>query len=153
MNWQNNKTVAEWGVVVLRVVVGLVFLVHGGQKLMMFGVAGTAGFFGSLGIPLPMVAAVGVILVECLGGLALILGLGTRYVSPLLALNMLVALLTVHLSAGFFVSDGGVEFVLTLLAASLYFTLSGPGLLSLDAWLAKNPAKQAQTPLRAGTGR
>ncbi|GAB4423471.1 MAG: DoxX family protein [Anaerolineae bacterium] len=140
MHWQNNKTLAEWGLVVLRVVVGLVFLVHGGQKLLMFGLGGTAGFFGSLGIPLPMVAAVVVIAVELLGGLALLLGLGTRYVALLLAGDMLVAILTVHLPAGFFVSDGGYEFVLTLLAASLFFALAGPGLLSLDARLTKSSA-------------
>lgn len=137
MKLQNNKSVAEWGLVVLRVVVGLVFLIHGGQKLFMFGFGGTAGFLGSIGVPLPMVAAIVVIAVEFLGGLALILGFWTRYVSALLAVNMLVALITVHWPAGFFVSNGGYEFVLTLLAASAFFALTGPGSWSLDARLLK----------------
>jgi uncharacterized membrane protein YphA (DoxX/SURF4 family) len=55
------------GRLALRVVVGLVFVVHGGRKLFEFGLAGTAGFLGSLGIPLPTVAAMGVIAVEVLG--------------------------------------------------------------------------------------
>ena len=67
-----------WGVVPLRAVVGVVFVVHGTQKLFGFGLAGTAGFLGSLGIPLPTVAAAVVIAVELLGGLALLLGAGTR---------------------------------------------------------------------------
>ncbi len=137
MKWQNNKSVAEWGLVALRVVVGLVFLIHGGQKLFMFGFGGTAGFLGSVGVPLPMVAAIVVIAVEFLGGLALLLGLGTRYVAALLAVDMLVALLMVHLPAGFFVSNGGYEFVLTLLAASAFFALAGAGTWSLDAQLLK----------------
>jgi uncharacterized membrane protein YphA (DoxX/SURF4 family) len=85
-----------WGVLPLRIVVGLVFVVHGAQKLFGFGLAGTAGFLGSLGIPLPTVAAAALIAVELLGGLALLLGAGTRIVAAALAADMLVAILTVH---------------------------------------------------------
>ena len=62
------------------------------QKLFGFGLAGTAGFLGSLGIPLPMVAAVVLIATEHLGGLALLLGAGTRIVAAVLAADMLVAI-------------------------------------------------------------
>ncbi len=119
------------GITVLRVVVGIVFAAHGWQKLTGFGLEGTAGFFGSLGVPLPQVAAVVVIALELLGGIALILGLGTRYVAPLLAFNMLVAMLLVHLPAGFFLPEG-VEFVLTLMAASVALALTGSGAYALD---------------------
>ncbi|HEU4325954.1 MAG TPA: DoxX family protein [Roseiflexaceae bacterium] len=119
------------GITVLRIVVGIVFAAHGWQKLG-GGVEGTAGFFGSLGIPLPQVAAVVVIALELLGGIALILGLGTRYVAALLAFNMLVAMLLVHLSNGFFAGDGGVEFVLTLMAACVTLALTGAGAYALD---------------------
>jgi uncharacterized membrane protein YhdT len=57
-----------WGLTILRVVVGIVFLVHGYQKLFHMGFHGVAGFFGHLGIPLPMVFAVIVTLVEFVGG-------------------------------------------------------------------------------------
>jgi putative oxidoreductase len=120
-----------WGVLPLRLVVGLVFVMHGAQKLFGFGLAGTAGFLGSQGIPLPMLAAVVLIAVELLGGLALILGAATRLVAAALAFDMLVAILTVHLRAGFFVPDG-VEFVLTLFAGCLALIGLGAGLWSVD---------------------
>ncbi|GAB4217179.1 MAG: DoxX family protein [Roseiflexaceae bacterium] len=119
------------GITVLRIIVGIVFAAHGWQKLGN-GVEGTAGFFGSLGVPLPAVAAVVVIALELLGGIALILGLGTRYVAPLLAFTMLVAMLLVHLPNGFFAQQGGVEFVLTLFGASVALALTGSGAYALD---------------------
>ena len=120
-----------WGVLPLRLVLGLVFVAHGAQKLFGFGLAGTAGFLGSLGIPLPAVAAAGLIAVELLGGVALILGAWTRIVAALLAADMLVAILTVHLRGGFFVPDG-VEFVLTLLGGCLTLVGLGAGPCSVD---------------------
>lgn len=128
----NTQSTQNWGLLLLRVAVGLVFAVHGAQKLLLFGIGGTAGFLGSLGIPLPEVAAIVVILVELVGGLALLIGLGTRYVAALLAVNMAVALFTVHLPNGFFVDGGGFEFVLVLLAAALFFALHGGGALAVD---------------------
>jgi putative oxidoreductase len=120
---------------ILRIAVGIVFAAHGGQKLFMMGFDGVAGFFGSLGVPLPMVAAIGVTLVELVGGIALIVGVGTRYVAGLLALDMLVALFMVHLPNGIFVSEGGYELVLVLAAAALFFALGGPGVWSVDSRL------------------
>src|SRR5437773_9937936 len=75
MSAQGNSLTANWGLVPLRLVVGLVFIVHGGQKLFVFGLGGAAGFMAKVGIPWPFLAAVVVIAVEILGGLALILGL------------------------------------------------------------------------------
>ena len=123
---------SRWGVLPLRIVVGLVFVVHGAQKLFGFGLAGTAGFLGSLGIPLPTVAAAALIAVELLGGLALFLGAGTRIVAAVLAADMLGAILTVHLRGGFFVPDG-VEFVLTLLGVCVALVGLGAGPWSVDA--------------------
>lgn len=128
----NTKSTQDWGLLVLRIAVGLVFAVHGAQKLFMFGIDGTSGFLGSLGVPLPQIAAIVVILVELAGGLALLIGLGTRYVAALLAVDMVVALVTVHIANGFFVDGGGVEFVLVLLATSLFFALNGGGRLAVD---------------------
>lgn len=134
----NTKSTQDWGLLVLRIAVGVVFAIHGAQKLWMFGIDGTAGFLGSLGIPLPQIAAIVVILVELVGGLALLIGLGTRYVAALLAVNMAVALVTVHLANGFFIDGGGVEFVLVLLAAALFFVLNGGGNFAVDRRLSAN---------------
>lgn len=137
---QNQTTTREWATLILRVVVGIVFAVHGGQKLFLMGFEGVSGFFGMLGIPLPFIAAIVVTFLELVGGIALILGIGTRYVSALLVVNMLVAMSLVHMPNGFFVSDNGYELVLTLAAAALYFAITGAGSLSLDARLAKSAA-------------
>jgi putative oxidoreductase len=125
-----------WGIAVLRVVVGIVFLVHGGQKLFVWGFSTVAGFFGQVGIPLPLLAAIVVTLVEFLGGLALVAGLFTRWAAIPLAINMLGAMLTVHLKAGFFLPDG-YEFVLTLLAANVALVLLGSGEASVDKLFGK----------------
>src|SRR5256885_4935117 len=83
MNAQGNSWAVNWGLVPLRLVVGLVFAVHGAQKLFVFGLGGAAGFMAKVGIPLPSVAAVVVMAVEILGGLALLLGLGTPVAAAL----------------------------------------------------------------------
>ncbi|MBI3002627.1 MAG: DoxX family protein [candidate division NC10 bacterium] len=128
-----------WGVAFLRVVVGIVFLAHGGQKLLVFGMAGMAGFMGQVGIPFPMLAAIVVTAVEFLGGLALVLGLFTRWAAIPLAADMLVAILVVHLKAGFFLPDG-YEFAFTLLGAALALALLGSGEASVDRILERRRA-------------
>jgi putative oxidoreductase len=71
-----------------------------------------------------------VILVEFVGGILLITGLGTRIPAALLAIDMLVAILAVHITHGFF-NPMGVEFPLTLLAGCICLALSGGGAASL----------------------
>jgi len=120
---------------IIRVAVGIIFFVHGWQKLFTMGIGGVGGFFSSLGIPAAGFMAAVVTFVELLGGLALILGLGTRLVAALLAITMVVALLTVHLPNGFFASDGGYEYIFALLAATIGLVVSGAGNLSIDSRL------------------
>lgn len=122
---------STWGITILRVAIGVIFLMNGWVKLFVNGIAGTAGFFDSIGIPLATVAAVVVSVLEFAGGAALILGIATRIVSPLLAVTMLTAIFTVHIGNGFFVANGGISHVFALLAATLALTLTGPGRLSL----------------------
>ena len=141
-----TSTNASYGVTLLRVVTGVTFLAHGLQKLLMFGLDGTAGFLASVGIPAAGLLAPLLIALEVVGGLALILGLFTRYAGAALALNMLVALLTVHISNGFFVDAGGFELVLLLGAASLALALLGPGAYALDALLPVGKRKAVTTP-------
>ncbi len=135
METEGNPSRA-WGLAVLRVVVGIVFLMHGGQKLFFMGFGGVAAFMGRLGIPAPMLAAVVVTLVECLGGLALLLGLFSRWAAIPLAIDVAVAILVVHLPHGFFMPSG-FEFPLTLLAANVALAFLGSGEWSVDRLLAR----------------
>jgi putative oxidoreductase len=122
----------SWGLTLLRLVVGVIFVMHGWQKLS-WGFDNVANqVLAPAGIPLPKLAAVVLTIVELLGGVALILGLLTRYFAALLAIDMLVALITVHIKGGFFVPKG-VEFPLLLLVANLNLILAGAGALSLSA--------------------
>jgi putative oxidoreductase len=129
MNAENSPRNGDWGRLILRLVLGLIFAVHGAQKVFVFGLDGTAGFMAKVGIPLPTVAATVVMAVELLGGLALILGLGTRVAAALIAIDMVVAILLVGLKRSFL---GGYEFELMLLAAAASLALLGSGSLSLD---------------------
>lgn len=134
MNQHFESELARWGLVFLRVAVGLVFLAHGAQKLFVFGVAGTADIMGKLGIPLPTLAAVIVIAAELLGGLAILLGVYARWAGVVLAIEMLVAIPVARLAGGFF-APYGFEFEFTLLAACLTLAALGSGDISLDRML------------------
>lgn len=132
----NSSSSQSWGTTLLRVIVGVVFLVHGGQKLFSFGFAGVTGFFTHMGIPIPAVSAPVVTLVEFLGGAALLLGVGTRVAALLLACDMAGAILFVHFKNGFFMPNG-FEYALTMLAANLSLALTGPGAASVEGMIGK----------------
>jgi putative oxidoreductase len=121
------------GLLVLRLVVGVTFLLHGIDKL--GDMSGTEQFFASLGIPAPGLMAPFVAITETVGGALLIVGLATPLVGLALAGDMLVALLTAHVDQGFFVDEGGFELVLLLGGASLAIALTGAGRFSADAAL------------------
>ncbi|HTE17141.1 MAG TPA: DoxX family protein [Armatimonadota bacterium] len=141
----NDNRYGDWGLTVLRVVTGIVFFMHGWTKVFVWGFEGTAAGFAQMGIPLAGIAGPMVGLLELLGGLALVIGLGTRWISIPLAITMLVAILKVHLGAGFF-APNGYEFPLMLLAGTIGLTLSGGGALAVDNVLAARrvPARSAR---------
>lgn len=132
-NTPRPSAAASLGLLVLRVVVGAVFAAHGAQKVFEFTIPGTIGSFAGMGVPLPEIAAPVVAFVELVGGILLILGFFTRPVGILLAVDMVVALVAVHLPAGLWVGDGGYEFVAVLGVAALALAFTGAGRFSLDS--------------------
>ena len=133
---------------ILRLVLGVVFLVHGAQKLLGWfggpGFSGTMGMFtGYLHIPAPL--AFLAIAAEFFGGLGLILGFLTRIAAFGIAVNMLVAIATVHHSYGFFMNWAGTqkgegfEYHLLVLAITAYLIIRGAGALSVDRAIAAKP--------------
>jgi putative oxidoreductase len=129
----NSTIFPSAGLLVLRVVVGVTFLVHGLDKLL--DLSSAEQFFASLGIPAPGLMAPFVAVTETVGGGLLIVGVATPLVSAALAIDMLVALLTAHIGEGFFAAEGGIELPLLLGGASVALGLAGAGRFSLDASL------------------
>jgi putative oxidoreductase len=132
----NIKLTAPYGLAILRIVLGIAFALHGWDKLTgEGGVAGVAGFFGSIGIPLPGLIAWVVTIVELVGGILLIVGFLTQYASILLVLDMLGAILFAYLLRGApFIENGAItwEKEAVFAAAALCLFLSGPGVWSID---------------------
>lgn len=123
----------QWSLTLLRITLGFIFAYHGYLKLFFpGGFKGTIGFFAAIGIPLPAYSALLVALVEFVGGLFLIGGFLSKWASMALIINMLVAIFKVHLSNGFLIVNGGIEFAAALIFSLLVILLNGPGRLSLD---------------------
>ena len=127
------------GILILRLVVGGILVAHGAQKLFgWWGGPGMQGWTGAMtrmrirpATPWAWISAVA----EFAGGIGLALGFLNPLPSIAIAGSMLVAIALVHLPKGFFVSKGGYEFNLSILAAVAAIALAGPGAISLDAAL------------------
>ena len=130
---------------VLRLVIGVVFIAHGWQKLFIFGPAGAGAGFAAMGVPLPSIMGPLVGVVECVCGAAVIFGVLTRVTSLALACDVLGAIVFFHAKHGFFVPMG-IEFVLTLFGSAITLWLAGPGEFSIDALVARRRADAAVQP-------
>lgn len=130
----------------VRIGAGVIFIAHGAQKLFGwfggYGLEGTAAWMGSIGLSPGTLMAALAGSAEFFGGLLLLAGLLVRPTAVVLAVTMLVAIITVHLQNGLFMSNGGYEFGLALLVISVGLAIRGAGSLSLDNLLQKKLTNQ-----------
>ena len=124
----------------LRIPVGIIFIAHGAQKLFGafggYGLEGTGQWMASIGLEPGYTLAFLAGSAEFFGGIALLVGLLTRPAAVVLAITMLVAIISVHISNGLFMANNGYEYALALLAASVSLMFSGAGKLSIDSAIA-----------------
>jgi uncharacterized membrane protein YphA (DoxX/SURF4 family) len=134
----------EASTLILRVILGITFFVHGVVKFQ-GGIENIAGWFGAIGLPGFLAYVVATI--EVLGGIALIFGLGSRVVSALLALLMIGATLKVKLAVGFLGNGemAGYELDLALLAMAVFIAINGSKLFSLDQVIFKGQKTDTTT--------
>jgi putative oxidoreductase len=135
-------TAGDVGILIVRLAIGLTFAAHGAQKVLGWwggpGFAGWTAGIARMGLrPAPLWAAISAG-VELFGGLLLALGLITPIASALLVAQSIYIIVRVHLPRGFWISGGGIEFALQLLAGSLLVVASGPGAIAIDPALGIN---------------
>lgn len=120
----------------LRIPTGIIFAAHGAQKLFSafggYGLEGTGQWMASIGLEPGYLLALGAGSAEFFGGIALLLGLLTRPAAVVLAFTMLVAIFSVHISNGLFMSNNGYEFGLALFSISVALAFNGAGAISID---------------------
>ena len=126
----------KFGRLLARLFIGAMFIGHGTQKWFGWfggpGIEGTTGMMDSLGLAPARSNAYAASLSETLGGVGIALGAFTPAAAATLIGTMTTAIRTVHFKNGFWVTGGGYEYNLTIIAALLLIVDGGPGALSLD---------------------
>jgi putative oxidoreductase len=122
----------SYGATILRLVLGVIYVMHGYLAAFVYGPAGMASFQKAHGLPFPEVGTWYLILAHGIGGICLILGVLVRLAALANVPIMAAALLMVHLKQGFFMSrDGGFEYSMLVLGATIAQALLGPGAFTL----------------------
>lgn len=129
----------DLGLLIIRLVIGVLFIGHGAQKLFGwfggYGIKGTGGWFESIGMKPGVAMACFAGLAELIGGILFVLGLLTPFAGIMIAGTMVVAIVKVHGPNGLWSTSNGYEYNLTLLAVAIGIALIGPGQYALDAFL------------------
>jgi putative oxidoreductase len=127
------------GLLIIRLVVGLLFVGHGAQKLLGwfggYGLKGTGGWFESIGMKPGVTMALFAGLAEFIGGILFALGLLTPLAGILIAGTMAMAIVKVHAPNGLWATANGYEYNLTLIAVAIGIAFTGPGQYALDTFL------------------
>ncbi|MED1469949.1 DoxX family protein [Bacillus salipaludis] len=125
------------GLLIIRLVVGILFIGHGAQKLFGwfggYGLKGTGGWFESVGVKPGVTMALFAGLAELIGGILFALGLLTPLAGIIIAGTMVMAIVKVHGPNGVWATSNGYEYNLTLIAVTIGIALVGPGHYALDA--------------------
>jgi putative oxidoreductase len=129
----------DLGLLIIRLVIGILFIGHGAQKLFGwfggYGLKGTGGWFDSIGMKPGVTMALFAGLAELIGGILLAAGLLTPLAALMIAGTMLMAIVKVHGPNGLWSTSNGYEYNLTLMAVAVGIALIGPGKYAIDAIL------------------
>jgi len=132
--YENMLPIAE---TLVRIVVGVMFLMHVSGKFTAGPGAVAANVMAKNGLEPALMWAYVIMFLESVGGVCLIIGLFTRFFAAALAIEMLVALLVVHLPKGYAAGAGGYEYVLLIGAVCFVYAIRGGGPYSVDAKIGK----------------
>ncbi|MCY9135376.1 DoxX family protein [Bacillus atrophaeus] len=127
------------GLLIIRLIIGLLFVGHGAQKLFGWfgghGLKGTGGWFESIGMKPGVTVALLAGLSELFGGIMFALGFLTPLAGIIIVGTMVMAIVKVHGANGLWVTNNGYEYNLTLLAVTIGIALTGPGQYAVDTFL------------------
>jgi putative oxidoreductase len=139
----HDRTAVDVSLLLMRAVVGIIFAIHGSQKLFgAFEGPGLAGVVGMMG-PVGYAVAVG----EFFGGLGLIVGFLCRFSAASLIVIMIGAICKVHGPKGFFLSNGGFEYNLALIGLLAPILIAGPGKFAIGRFLPLPKSAQSGRPI------
>ena len=144
-----DRSVLDWALLIARIIVGVVFMAHGAQKLFgAFGGPGLSAVVQMMG-PLGYLVSIG----EFFGGLGLIVGFLSRFSAASIIVIMLGAIVMVHGKVGFFMNwmgqqaGEGFEYHLLAIAVLLVILIAGPGRFAIGRYLPLPKAKRSQRPI------
>jgi len=128
---------ADVAYTLMRVVIGVILLMHGWVKVFTQGPAAVAGYMGRQGLEPGIAFAYAAILLETVGAVCLVIGLLTRFFAAALAIEIAIAMIVVHLAKGFSVGQGGYEYVLLIGIVLFFIAIRGGGPYSVDRAIGK----------------
>ena len=138
------------GILIARIILGIVLIAHGWQKFNEWTIAGTTEAFTGMGVPAATIAAPIAATVELIGGILILIGLVARIAAALVALQMFGAgIWGGHFGSGIMVAENGWELVMVIAAVAVILLAAGPGQYAADNFIFKNKDTAAKTPVTA----